>query len=104
MTLPGSVPSVFSGQTDQLSSVLSAALNPTLGNVIGMTREMFPGSAPEIETVADPEDAAHPFLMVTVQWAGDPRDSVEKRLEWHRRIARLGGGKTPGIRLSIVCP
>lgn len=105
MNVPGAVPSILSGETDQnVPATAPAAFEPTLLNVIAVTQELFPGSAPEIERMADPEDAEHPFVVVTVQWAGDPRASVEKRLEWHRRVSRACVGMPGGIRLSMVSP
>ena len=104
MSIPASTASILSGGTDQCPATAPTTFEPSFHKVVAVTQEMFPGSAPEIETMADPEDAENPFIVVTVQWAGDPRESVKKRLDWHRRVSLACAGQPGGVRLSIVSP
>lgn len=67
--------------------------------VVAITRELFPGSI-EFSYETDPETPDEPFLMLTVRASGKPKEVVQRRREWHRRVGEAL--PNPEIRLVIT--
>jgi hypothetical protein len=54
--------------------------------VVEITQEFFPGPF-EVRQESDPEAPITPFVILMVHAKGDPKEIVERRLNWHRRVA-----------------
>lgn len=67
--------------------------------VIAITRELFPGPI-ELSYETDPETPDEPFLMLMVRASGKPKEVVQRRREWHRRVGEAL--PNPEIRLVIT--
>jgi hypothetical protein len=57
--------------------------------VVDITRDLFPGAV-SAELLDDPEYPQDRYMVFTAQFHGAVEESVERQLEWHRRVARLG--------------
>lgn len=67
--------------------------------VVEITQELFPGTF-DVWLESDPEDPATPFVVLMVHAQGDPKELVQRRLNWHRRVADVL--PDAGFRLSIT--
>lgn len=56
--------------------------------VVEITQELFPGPF-EVWPESDPEAPATPFLLLMVHAKGDAQQLVQRRLDWHRRVAEF---------------
>ncbi len=67
----------------------STELSSLMAQVFEITRELFPG---EVSTYVldDPEYPQSRFTVIEAQASGPAEDVVEREVEWHRRISRLG--------------
>jgi hypothetical protein len=72
-----------SERQDRRGSV-RAAVPP---EVIKVSADLFPGSL-DARWESDPELPNQLFLVVTVQANGQPRELVQRRREWHRRVSQ----------------
>ncbi|HET6882024.1 MAG TPA: hypothetical protein VFI31_17790 [Pirellulales bacterium] len=63
----------------------AAAIIPP--EVIDASASLFPGPL-EAHWENDPELPNQQFLVVTVHASGQPRQLVERRREWHRRVSK----------------
>lgn len=54
--------------------------------VIDITQELFPGPI-DAWLESDPETPSTAFVLLMVRADGDPKEIVDRRLEWHRRVA-----------------
>ena len=79
----------------------SADLDPNIAEVVAITQDLF-DCAPVFEVMRDPEAPEHRFVVVTVEHQGEPEESLEKRLEWHRRVRSVSPGHFGNLRLLIV--
>jgi hypothetical protein len=70
-----------------------------LQRALAMAAEMF-SCVPEVETMHDPDDPRHSFIVVTVWWNGTPPEVVAKSLEWHERVAIISPS-LEALRLTI---
>jgi hypothetical protein len=75
--------------------------DPCLRDVVRITQELFPGEV-GIEILSDPEAADRSLVVFNVSARGSARDIVNKRVEWHQRVAKLRPGSSGALRLSIV--
>lgn len=66
-------------------SIGSVQLPP---EVIKVSADLFPGPF-EVHWEADPEVPGESFLVITVSADGKPKDLVQRRREWHRRVCKL---------------
>lgn len=67
--------------------------------IVAITHDLFPGPV-DAWIESDPEAPGSEFLIVMVHATDDPREITERRLEWHRRVARALPNAE--IRLSIT--
>jgi hypothetical protein len=67
----------------------SPDLSEIIGDVVGITQELFPG---EVLTYVldDPEYSEGRLTVIEAQASGPVDGLVERRAEWHRRVSRLG--------------
>jgi hypothetical protein len=75
--------------------------DPKLTEVLELTEKMFPGK-PDVSVKRDPEDPENHFIVFTVEFSGTPKDSVQRRLEWHERVGKIPPGSSGSYRLSII--
>ena len=69
------------GQSIELSSLMA--------HVFEITRELFPGDV-STYVLDDPEYPQSRFTVIEAQVSGPAEDIVERQVEWHRRVSRLG--------------
>ncbi len=75
---------------------------PNLSEVVRMTEEFF--SAPvSVETMSDPESPGQAWVVLTVEATGEPKELVQRRCDWHERLARQFPECVGDLSLSI-CP
>lgn len=70
-------------------------------DVCSLTQELF-GEAPYFEVAVDPADPDSPFVIATVNWAGDARELIELRLQWHARVRGVLPEGADKLRLSVM--
>ncbi len=78
------------------------ASNPLLSEILRMSRELFSGPI-SVEVISDPETPGESWTVLNVEAAGDPKDIVKVRCEWHERLARQFPDSVSTVQLSI-CP
>ena len=76
--------------------------NPLLSEIVRMSRELFSGPI-SVEVISDPETPGESWTVLNVESAGDPKDIVKVRCEWHERLARQFPDSVSTVQLSI-CP
>jgi len=67
--------------------------------IIEISADLFPGPI-EAHLEADPEMPNEQFLVLTARARGKPKELVQRRLEWHRRV--LKWMPDANIRLSLT--
>ena len=67
----------------------SIDLSDLMADIIGITQELFPGAV-STYVLDDPEYPQSRFTVIEAQASGPVEDVVERRVEWHRRVSRLG--------------
>jgi hypothetical protein len=94
---------VTSSQEGRKMAIIEASpeLGRSIADVVAMTQEMF-DCAPVFEVMRDPEDPDCSFVVLTVEFRGDPSELLTKRLDWHSRIKALSRGDNANLRLSII--
>jgi hypothetical protein len=70
-----------------------------IAKTVSITKALFPGDV-RVEAEEDPEIAGLSYVVFNVAAAGGPREIIERRLEWHRRIAELGAD-AGRLKLSV---
>jgi hypothetical protein len=103
---PEALPAVSPGAAPP-AHVRDAAANlpiddALLQRAVTIAAEMF-SCVPEVETMHDPDDERHSFVVVTVWWNGTPQEVVAKSLEWHERVAVVSPS-LEALRLTIYPP
>ena len=76
--------------------------DPRIAAIVAITQTIFSGASPTFELDRDPEDPGHQFVVVTVEWQGDPKSINSRRLEWHEQVDRLSPDTSEMIRLSVI--
>jgi hypothetical protein len=69
-----------------------------LAKVFAITEELF-GFVPTIEIMHDPEEEGYSWRVVNVCGRGEPKELVDRQLQWHRRVATVK--RDHALRLSI---
>ncbi len=64
--------------------------------------EIFPGSQARIEIECDPAEPHWPWYSFTVQWQGEIKESIQKELLWHERLAAIYPAIRDQFRLCVV--
>lgn len=75
--------------------------DPRLLDLCSLTQELF-GCIPSFESAVDPDEPDFPFVVVTVDWSGDPRELIQRRIQWHERVRGLAAGDSGKLRLSVM--
>jgi hypothetical protein len=76
----------------------------SLARALEAAAELFPSpTKPVLERLMDP-DAGESLLTCTVEWAGDPEDSLKRTLDWHERIEGLPGLKPLELGICVLHP
>lgn len=92
-----------SSQSPEVDFLASTAPRPLgderLAEVFRITKEIF-GYEPTTEVMFDPEDPGWSWTVVNVKSQGEPKEIVQRRMEWHTRIDQLKLAEHP--RLSIM--
>ncbi|HUY33129.1 MAG TPA: hypothetical protein VMV69_10135 [Pirellulales bacterium] len=66
-----------------------------------VTQDLFPGPV-KVKLMCDPEVPSDPFVVFKVESKGEPKEIVDKQLEWHRRIRGILTDPHEELRLSII--
>ena len=66
---------------------MPADLSSLMADVVRVTQDLFPGHV-SVQVMADPEYPQDRFTVIEAQTSGDVIDVVDRRAEWHRRVAR----------------
>ena len=74
----------------------------SLQEIVNITAEIFPGEL-RITNSADPEmpQDVYQVFAVSVPASADAEELVDRRLQWHRRIATIAPSMKGRIRLAI---
>ena len=75
-------------QPSGLGLEMPADLSALMADIVRVTQELFPGHV-TVQVMADPEYPQDRFTVIEAQTSGDVADAVDRRAEWHRRVARL---------------
>jgi hypothetical protein len=67
---------------------MPADLSSLMAEIVRVTQELFPGYV-SVEVMTDPEYPQDHFTVIEAQASGNVVDVVDRRAEWHRRVARL---------------
>jgi len=67
---------------------MPADVSSLLADVTRVTQELFPGHV-SVHVMTDPEYPQDRFTVIEAQASGNVVDVVDRRAEWHRRVARL---------------
>ena len=76
------------------------APDPQLAEIVGMSRELFPGPV-SAELMSDPDEPSESWTVLNVESAGAPHEIIERQCEWHERLARQFPEAVSTVRLSI---
>jgi hypothetical protein len=78
---------------------MPADLSTLMAEVMRVTQELFPGHV-TVQVMTDPEYPQDRFTVIEAQASGDIADVVDRRAEWHRRVARLSPSCS-ALRLTL---
>jgi hypothetical protein len=70
-----------------------------MADVVRVTQELFPGRV-SVQVVTDPEYPQDRFTVIEAQTRGNVVDVVDRRAEWHRRVAGLSPSCS-ALRLTL---
>lgn len=79
------------------NTIAQATELPT--EILEISAQLFPGPL-QLDHESDPESPGERFLVLTVRASGSPRELVERRREWHRRVSEVLPDMS--IRLAIT--
>lgn len=82
-----SVATAPSGQSDE-----------RLADVFRITKEIF-GFEPTTEVMFDPEDPDWSWTVINVHSRGEPKELVQRQIQWHQQLAALD--RNHSLRISI---
>jgi hypothetical protein len=66
-----------------------------------VTQDLFPGPV-NVKLMCDPEVPSDSFVVFKVESKGEPKEIVDKQLEWHQRIRVILADPHEELRLSII--
>ena len=78
---------------------MPADVSSLLADVTRVTQELFPGYV-SVHVMSDPEYPQDRFTVIEAQASGNVLDVVDRRAEWHRRVARLSPS-CAALRLTL---
>jgi hypothetical protein len=78
---------------------MPADVSRLLADVVRVTQELFPGQV-SVHVMTDPEYPQDRFTVIEAQASGNVVDVVDRRAEWHRRVARLSPS-CAALRLTL---
>jgi hypothetical protein len=76
------------------------ANDPRLLDVIGVTNDLF-STNPTVEIEDDPENPGNPMVVFMVSANGSPKELVNLRVQWHKRVYAISSGSSGRFRLAI---
>jgi hypothetical protein len=77
----------------------SVGAEARLSEALSITKDMF-ATSPSVQTMSDPDDPDHPFILLTVHAQGDTRELIERHVEWGSRVRPINLDLS--LRLAIV--
>jgi hypothetical protein len=94
-----SVPSQSPAASFPFASTLRKPDGDQLADVFRITKEIF-GFEPTTEVMCDPENPEWTWTVVNVKSRGEPKELVQRQIQWHTLVGELKLADHP--RLSIM--
>ncbi len=66
-----------------------------------LCEELFPANTTEVDVECDPSDPHWKWYTVTVHWVGGIRESIDRQMEWHERLAQAYPGLSDQFRMIV---
>lgn len=85
----------------EIAAGASPADSELVGQLLSITRQLFPPGPLEVDWQTDPDDESLHYLIITVAAEGEFPAIRERQSRWHEEVESLVGPEANNIRLSI---